>query len=397
MSGAFEAGAGATLLTPSAADANEHVIMRLSVGVETEPPGASGARADQDAVGGGGSTAPMTAAPIAGSAAGAPDLLDGVAGCYGSAPSTDGLLGAYNAASTEPFASHPLVLASAAGPSSGLYGAEAPPLSAGAATMFSLARYGPPPPPAATIAVHSGGSGIAGTGESDGGAAMPHPLARTSGTGMRVAQLLTEFRKKTDAGEWPQSTSVHCHWCCHPFCTVPMGVPVRHAQGKFHVTGCFCSFECAAAHNFASKESPDEVLHRHSLLVALARRTGAGTRVVAAPARETLIMFGGALDIDRFRAHAGSGRVTLVNVPPLQAVTQQAEEVHETDLRGEYKYIPMDTERVTRIQERSRLRRTKPLIDFRYTLDSTMGLKITGTTSTAQPLQQQHFPPLSRS
>ncbi len=332
VSGAFEAGAGAALLlTPSAAaEANEHVIMRLSVRGHDSPP--------QETV-----TTPPPVAPPA------------------------DVLGAYNAASAEPFASHPLVLAAAAGPSSGLYGAEAPPLSVGAVTMLTPAEDG---------------AGAAGT--------LPHPLARSSATGMRVTQLLAEFRKKTDAGEWPQSTSVHCHWCCHPFCTVPIGLPVRATADKFHATGCFCSFECAAAHNFASRESPDEVLHRHSLLVALARRSGAGTRVVAAPARETLLIFGGALDIERFRAQAGSGRVTLVNVPPLQAVTQQAEEVHETDLRGEYKHIPIDTERVTRIQERTRLRRTKPLIDVRYTLDSTMGLKITGTTSTTV----QHFPPL---
>ena len=193
--------------------------------------------------------------------------------------------------------------------------------------------------------------------------------------GPRVVRLLTEFEEKSKVGEWPSSTSVHCYWCCHRFDNTPYGLPVRFASDQFQVIGCFCSLECACAYNFASRESVDECMNRYAMLNALAARLGAVERVRPAPDRLALAMFGGHLSITAFRALFATPRQVVVNPPPMLAMPQQVEEVHETDLRSEYRYIPIDAERVSRYQEKVRLKRTKPLVNFKNTLDHAMNVR----------------------
>ena len=151
----------------------------------------------------------------------------------------------------------------------------------------------------------------------------------------------------------------------------------------YHVVGCFCGLPCAAAYNFASREAVDERLTRYALINALSIALGNGTGAVRpAPDRIALAMFGGCLTIDEFRAHSdpaqvpdGQARAVLVHQPPMQTLTQQVEEVPEAALRSEYRYVPLDTERVNRFQEKVRLRRTKPLVNFKNTLEHTMKLR----------------------
>lgn len=200
----------------------------------------------------------------------------------------------------------------------------------------------------------------------------------TSPSGLRVIRLLTEFEEKSKTGEWPSSTRVHCYWCCHKFDNAPYGLPIKYALGQFHVTGCFCSLECACAYNFASRESVDECMNRSSLINMLSARIGHGGHVRPAPDRLALDIFGGHMSIKEFRGFYGTPRQVLLNSPPMLAVTQQVEEVNESDMRSEYKYIPLDSERVTRYQEKIRLKRTKPLVNFRNTLDHSMNLKYDG-------------------
>jgi hypothetical protein len=209
-----------------------------------------------------------------------------------------------------------------------------------------------------------------------------HAAAPAPATGPKVVRLLTEFEEKSKSGEWPNGTNVHCYWCCHKFGGTPVGLPVKLAEHpssayQFHVVGCFCSLACAAAYNFSGKESVDECMNRHTLINLLSHSLGLGQNVRAAPERSALTMFGGHLSIEEFREFTASGRYIMVNSPPMIAVTQQLEEVHDNDIRSEYKYIPIDNDRITKYQEKLRLKRSKPLIDFKNTLDHTMKLKYT--------------------
>lgn len=202
----------------------------------------------------------------------------------------------------------------------------------------------------------------------------------------RVVRLLAEFEEKSKSGEWPLSTSVHCYWCCHRFQTPPLGLPIKFSAGQYHVVGCFCSLECACAHNFATtRDSVDECLNRYSLINSLSARLGLDRVVKPAPDRLALSIFGGHMSIDEFRAYgqaSGGRRQLVVSCPPMQSVTQQVEEVNEADLSSEYRYIPLDNDRVSRYQEKVRLSRTKPLVNYKNTLDHSMKLKY-GSTAKA--------------
>lgn len=46
---------------------------------------------------------------------------------------------------------------------------------------------------------------------------------------------------------WPKRTNLDCWWCCHPFNTAPIGLPVDYKNNKFFVHGCFCSIHCMYA------------------------------------------------------------------------------------------------------------------------------------------------------
>jgi hypothetical protein len=208
-------------------------------------------------------------------------------------------------------------------------------------------------------------------GASTGGTAAP---AKTC---LRTVELLRDFQEKSKLGEWPGSTSVCCYWCCHKFDGPPVGVPVKHVRGVFHVCGCFCSLECAMAHNYASNDGMDEIWERNSMLQLMGRRMGRDAPVAPAPNRLCLRMFGGHMDIDDFRKHCESRRFVIVNCPPMLSLTQQVEELYESDLSHDYKYVPLDHARVDEYRKKLRLKRNKPLINPKNTLDYSMNVTIT--------------------
>lgn len=194
---------------------------------------------------------------------------------------------------------------------------------------------------------------------------------------MRVVPLLAEFSRKSRNAEWPSVTSINCYWCCHGFDGPPVGLPVRRSADTFHVTGCFCSLECAAAYNFGMpRVSVDRSLERYMLINSLATRLGVGgCAIKPAPDRLSLSMFGGPLGIEEFRTYGTRGRHVMINQPPMLTLTQQVEEVDELDMKSAYSYIPLDIARVEKFQEKVRLRRTRPLVDPKNTLDHCMKLR----------------------
>ena len=199
--------------------------------------------------------------------------------------------------------------------------------------------------------------------------------AKDSPVGSRVVRLLMDFEEKSKIGEWPSNTSVCCHWCCHKFNTVPVGLPVKYVHERFQVVGCFCSLECAAAWNFASKESSDEIHERYALINLLSSYAGYGKVIRPSPDRSALAMFGGHMSIDDFRRFSTSNKAMMCSCTPMMSLAQQVEEISDSELRSEYKFIPLDKDRVNKYQEKIRLRRTKPLINYKNTLDCTMNLR----------------------
>lgn len=215
--------------------------------------------------------------------------------------------------------------------------------------------------------------------------AVTFPTSSNTLNGLQVVRLLKDFEEKSKHNEWPMSTTIHCYWCCHGFDTVPCGIPVKYTDGKYYVLGCFCSLECAAAHNFSTKEGTDEMWERFSLLNMLSRSLGYRDFVKPAPARLALKMFGGHMDIDEFRNYTCTAKTINVNFPPMMTMTQQIEEIHESDLNNDFKYIPIDTERINRYKEKIKLKRQHPVTNFKNTLDHSMKLKYGATGSVPSP------------
>lgn len=52
--------------------------------------------------------------------------------------------------------------------------------------------------------------------------------------------------------DWRPTSDYYCWYCCHPFFTVPIYIPVSRDPRTlvFHLSGNFCSWNCAKAYQF---------------------------------------------------------------------------------------------------------------------------------------------------
>lgn len=192
----------------------------------------------------------------------------------------------------------------------------------------------------------------------------------------KVISLLKDFEEKNKINEWPSNTSISCYWCCHKFDNAPYGIPVNFNKSSFDVFGCFCSLECAAAYNFKLQENIDEMWERYNLINLLHRHLNLEGKIVKpAPDRLALKMFGGYLDIHEFRQFFKSNKLVNVNFPPMLSLTQQIEEVNDYELNNDYKYIPIDTDRIDKYKAKMMFKRNKPLVNTKNSIDSIMNLK----------------------
>ena len=199
----------------------------------------------------------------------------------------------------------------------------------------------------------------------------------SSANDVRVLELLKDFEEKNKNNEWPSNTSIACYWCCHKFHSAPFGIPLNFKNNKFDVMGCFCSLECASSYNFKNNDNVDEMWERYNLINLMCRKMNAGNFVKPAPDILSLKMFGGHLEIEKFREYFKTNRVIIMNFPPMTSITQQLEEINENELNNEYKFIPIDNDRINKYKEKILFKRSKPLINNSNSLENTMKLTYT--------------------
>lgn len=106
--------------------------------------------------------------------------------------------------------------------------------------------------------------------------------------------------------KWKKETDIWCNWCCHPFKTIPIGLPESYCvkKKKFVIRDCFCSFNCAHAYNISLNDH--KIWERYSLLIRLKKIVFINTelenkRIMAAPPKKILKVFGGNQTIEEFR------------------------------------------------------------------------------------------------
>lgn len=149
------------------------------------------------------------------------------------------------------------------------------------------------------------------------------------------------------------SPNVSCFWCCHSCNVSPtIGLPLGVKDGKVHATGCFCSYECAAAFNFNSKELFQDPWTSFELLNKAAREVGYDKVVQPAPSRYSLKMFGGWMDIEEFRK---SPKLVNPLPAPMMSIVQYMEEIMASDImhgtlpsQTPPSFVPLDQDRVQR-------------------------------------------------
>lgn len=177
--------------------------------------------------------------------------------------------------------------------------------------------------------------------------------------------------------EWPKSSSINCFWCCHTFKGAPCCLPTKIKNDVFYVYGNFCSKECVAAYNFDSGDNSYNIWERYTLLNHLYSiiEEDPDLKIKLAPPRMTLEMFGGNLSIEEFRASFTNNKKYKVVFPPMVSIIPSVNESNKNEVsKKDTYYIPIDKERIKRVNNDLRLKRKNP-INNNNTLENCMRLK----------------------
>lgn len=133
-----------------------------------------------------------------------------------------------------------------------------------------------------------------------------------------------------------KKTNQKCLWDSHPFDDYPCFLPEIYHDGKYYITGCFCSFNCALAHNlYYLKDS--KIYHRKSLVFQLYKEIHGISadeviEIKEAPPREMIEDFGGTMSIDEFRkTFSVINKEYIVYMPPIKPINIYIEERNTDD------------------------------------------------------------------
>jgi hypothetical protein len=190
-----------------------------------------------------------------------------------------------------------------------------------------------------------------------------------------VHPLMKSFH---ESDKWPEQTNIFCWWCSHPFNCVPIALPISYNSSNkvFKVKGCFCSFECALAY----KDDKRNLQHIDTSLLyfffnKITKKNVNVTNLKRAPDRESLLIFGGHSNIEEFRKSSKDRNLQYDLVTyPLVPIAQYVEIKKKKD--------PETIKNNQQNQPRLKLKRSKPLMHHKNTLENSMGLNISVTKRT---------------
>jgi hypothetical protein len=251
-----------------------------------------------------------------------------------------------------------------------------------------------------------------------------------SDTKIKLVSALCEFSDANRRKEWIKNTSIWCRWCVHPFSGPPVAIPKCYINKTFFVSGCYCSYNCAAKHLFYRGDINDTNKWNYYNLLHLLRKQILGinetTRIKLAPPQDTLKIFGGHLSIEDFRnATSDDSKYNIsynIIEPPMVSIIPTIEETtypnNTVDMRllntsssmrsqGNMKYaapknesyissnrwgknkpfIPIDKDRMKRAIDNLKIKRKTPLLEKKKTLLHYMNLKINKNNKSDIPFQ----------
>lgn len=186
---------------------------------------------------------------------------------------------------------------------------------------------------------------------------------------------------------WPTSTRVHCWWCCHPFDSTPIPLPIEYDDklDEFKVQGVFCSWGCVKTYN-ASRNCYTKSVAMTLISLLHKRCIGTLTPIQPAPPREALAVFGGTMSIDEFRKVHDNVCYHLmppkmIAVQPRMVETQvklhrrpDAAAASSGGAASARSARDVAFDNVGVVNEPLRIRRNKPLPNSKNTLERSMGI-----------------------
>lgn len=184
----------------------------------------------------------------------------------------------------------------------------------------------------------------------------------------------------------PKKVATHdlyCWHCCHPFDGdgIPMPVTYDSRRDVWKTEGTFCSFACAKAWNWDLGSGYRSAIRGELLTLFRKRTTGSFGRIVPAPPRSCLAVFGGTMTIDEFRAKSVSG-IVVRRLPekmvPLECIVHErkVQAKKAANAPGPDLQENVDFGAATQKNETLRLKRPRPKPSNSDVLAKTMGLEI---------------------
>lgn len=123
-------------------------------------------------------------------------------------------------------------------------------------------------------------------------------------------------------------TDSACFWCTYNFSNLPIAIPKFEINNTYHVYGCFCSPECAAAYLMNETINSSVKFERYHLLCYLYSKVfNYENNITPAPnPHYTLKKFFGNLSIEEYRELLKSQRHLFIIDKP---ITRELPEIHE--------------------------------------------------------------------
>ena len=186
--------------------------------------------------------------------------------------------------------------------------------------------------------------------------------------------VLTHLGNSMNGDKWPEKTDIPCLWECHTFKNTPWGVPYKFTNNKFQLFGNFCSSNCVLAYILQNYQDDDALWEKVALLNLLNFKVNAEYKsIVPSFDKMALKLFGGTLEIEEFRNITSvNDKAYSIEFPPCNTIIPMLEEIYKkTNLNNTF--IPVDKNRIQTANNELKLKRSKPVVNHKNTLDFCLG------------------------
>jgi len=178
-----------------------------------------------------------------------------------------------------------------------------------------------------------------------------------------------------------------CWHCCHPIpreCKT-LNYPFKLlSSGKYQVGGQFCSWECIKGYARDNMSRVVSGVHQMSIRHYRKMITGLTDQVIPAPPKIVLKAFGGHLDIEEFRKPSLEVDYTINYAKTMMTVISYDTQEYKYDDAAKHHVSaktadrPINIDTTSVVNDSLKLRRPKPAVKGKSTLERSLGLNTFG-------------------